>query len=96
MENCDDYEKFEKNCTAWGKLGITVKVHKIKAYCKSCKKWTWVVQRKSYSGFVCQCTCGIIHATKDTIRTSGGYQCCERHFEDIKELGKHFNLEYCE
>jgi hypothetical protein len=98
MANYDfeNYEAFARDCGSWAKLGIVIKAHKIKAYCQSCKKWTWIIQRKSYSGFTCQCVCGIIYAIKNTDNIPGGYHTYEKHFDSIEELAKHFNLQYYE
>lgn len=97
----NDFEVFENDCSSWFNLGITIKPHKVKGFCKCCKKWTWVVQRQSYTGFTCQCVCGIIYAVKSKTKNVGdlGAQRVgffEKHFGSIEELGKHFNLEYYE
>lgn len=94
----NDYEAFAKDCESWVVHGIIVKPYKIKGFCKNCKSWKWIVQRQAYSGFVLQCACGGIYAFKKSTYgpRMGEVHHFEKHFEDIEELGKYFNLEYYE
>jgi hypothetical protein len=34
FDNFDNYEQFEKDINSWTNLGIIIKTHKVKAYCK--------------------------------------------------------------